>query len=290
MPVEARGAAVIPARNEERTIREVVRGIAAHVEHVIVVDDASTDRTASIAARAGAEVMRHSGPRAGGYSATILLGCARALELGVGHIVTLDADGAHDPADAPALISAHCGSSAALTVGNRFSSNDPFLPSSKRTANLLASFLINSVAGTTLSDVACGYRVYHPAFLKFALRTISPNGFSLPYQTVICAHVNGCVIHSHPVAVRYDVSSELYTRTNELMDLLRCVTEASSSDLHRNIFDGVAEMRKLVETGSPFAISFQTEMVFAHPTKDGYRFERQHPDLRSVSTSPAIRM
>lgn len=85
---------VIPALNEARTIGPVVEH-AARFGTPIVVDDGSVDATGAIARDAGAEVVRHDVNR--GYDGAIGSGFQRASELGCEVVLTLDADGQHDP-------------------------------------------------------------------------------------------------------------------------------------------------------------------------------------------------
>jgi len=90
----SRVAIVIPALNEAKSIASVLAGATPHGT-VIVVDDASIDETAAIAREAGAEVVMHE--RNKGYDAALNSGFRRAAELKKDVIVTLDADGQHDP-------------------------------------------------------------------------------------------------------------------------------------------------------------------------------------------------
>jgi len=69
-------SAVITAFNEEKTVGDVVRRALQHVDEVVVVDDASTDNTAAIAAKAGATVIRHQQNM--GVLATVLIGLREA--------------------------------------------------------------------------------------------------------------------------------------------------------------------------------------------------------------------
>jgi glycosyltransferase involved in cell wall biosynthesis len=90
----SRVAIVIPALNEPSTIVGVV-GAAAKHGVPIVVDDGSTDGTAALAAQAGAVVISHE--KNLGYDAALNSGFKKAAELESEIIVTLDADGQHDP-------------------------------------------------------------------------------------------------------------------------------------------------------------------------------------------------
>lgn len=90
----SRVAIVIPALNESSTIAGVVQA-AARYGVPIVVDDGSTDATAAIATQAGAAVVSHTSNQ--GYDAALNSGFKRAAELASEVILTLDADGQHDP-------------------------------------------------------------------------------------------------------------------------------------------------------------------------------------------------
>src|SRR5262245_46770426 len=98
-------AVVIPAFNEERAITRTVRAVPGLADRVIVVDDASRDRTGVLAARLrrrGMEVVRHEANR--GVGGAIVSGYRRALALGVDVACVMAGDGQMDPADLPALL------------------------------------------------------------------------------------------------------------------------------------------------------------------------------------------
>lgn len=86
---------VIPALNEAGTIAAVVIN-SLRYGMPIVVDDGSSDKTGELAETAGATVVRHEVNR--GYDQALNSGFARADELGCEYVVTMDADGQHDPA------------------------------------------------------------------------------------------------------------------------------------------------------------------------------------------------
>lgn len=86
---------VIPALNERATIAPVVASVS-QFGIPIVVDDGSSDDTGALAAAAGATVVRHPGCR--GYDQALNSGFARADMMGCEFVITMDADGQHDPA------------------------------------------------------------------------------------------------------------------------------------------------------------------------------------------------
>lgn len=93
---------VIPARDEAAAVGGVVRGALAVGLPVVVVDDHSSDRTAEIARRAGATVLQL--PFHSGAWAAIQAGMRYAREAGCEYVVTLDADGQHNPEDIATLL------------------------------------------------------------------------------------------------------------------------------------------------------------------------------------------
>jgi len=113
--VGSRLGIVIPAFNEANAIGAVVAG-AKRFGQVIVVDDASTDATARVAAEGGADVVRQ--PRNLGYDEALSAGAARAKALDRDAFITMDADGQHDP-DTIAVFVERLRAGADVVVGTR---------------------------------------------------------------------------------------------------------------------------------------------------------------------------
>ncbi len=114
--------AVLPAYNEEVSIGSVILLTKLYADNVIVVDDASSDRTAEIAKKAGAEVVIHKTSR--GKGEALETGFKVASDLGADIIVTMNSNGQHNPADIPRLTAPIIKGSADIVNGNR-SSNSP---------------------------------------------------------------------------------------------------------------------------------------------------------------------
>src|SRR2546426_210041 len=95
-------AVIMPCFNEAATIESLVAAVRAHIPTVIVVDDGSTDQTAALAERAGAEVIHLE--QNCGKGAALSAGWRRAFERGFKWALTMDGDGQHSPSDIPGML------------------------------------------------------------------------------------------------------------------------------------------------------------------------------------------
>ncbi|MDZ7641810.1 MAG: glycosyltransferase family 2 protein [Desulfurivibrio sp.] len=136
---------VIPALNEAATIAAVVSGVLPY-GLPLVVDDGSSDNTAELALAAGARVKTHS--INAGYDAALNTGFALAAESGCEYILTVDADGQHNPGILPQFIAALEGADLALGVRDR----------RQRFAEHLFAWLSRPLWG--ISDPLCGLKGY----------------------------------------------------------------------------------------------------------------------------------
>ena len=203
-PVQSRrmtGAlwAVVPVFDEVSTLGRVVEHLRAHCP-VIVVDDASTDGSGRAAARAGAEVLRHT--RREGKGAALRTGFRAALRRGATAVTTLDGDGQHDLADLPRLLAAHHAMPDALILGHRFGAGagDP-IPALRRLAIRAADRTLRSIRPTPLSDSQCGFRIYPGAFLREI--TLVEGGFVLETEALVRATGAGYRLVSVPIRSVY---------------------------------------------------------------------------------------
>jgi glycosyltransferase involved in cell wall biosynthesis len=109
---------VVPALNEASTIAAVVQRIKLYGQP-IVVDDGSTDATAELARNAGADVVSHKVNQ--GYDGALNTGFSHAAEMGCAFIITIDADGQHNPSQLAEMISLlEDGNELVLGVRDRF--------------------------------------------------------------------------------------------------------------------------------------------------------------------------
>lgn len=156
---------VIPAYNAEATVGAVARAARHSGLPVLVVDDGSSDGTGHEAEAAGVAVLRLSQNL--GKGGALRSGFAYALHRGARAVLTLDADGQHDPAEIPALRAAHLREPQALIIGAR--SFDPALmPRRSRVGNHISTFFISLFAGQRFRDTQSGFRVYPAQLLRRA--------------------------------------------------------------------------------------------------------------------------
>ncbi len=141
--------AVIPALNEEKTISEVIRGVKKYVDEIILIDDASIDKTAIIAREEGAVVFSHKQNQ--GYAKSINDGFASAAERGAKIVLTFDGDGQHNAEDIPGIINPILSKKADVVVGKR--------PYHARVAEYLFAFMGKIKAN--IDDPLCGFKAYH---------------------------------------------------------------------------------------------------------------------------------
>jgi glycosyltransferase involved in cell wall biosynthesis len=200
---EMKTAAVIPAFNAEKKVGQVVSGLYRLVDHVIVVDDGSKDRTAEIAAQVGAEVLDHSQNR--GLGAALQTGFTRALDKDFDFVVTLDADGQHSTADIKKILVRLENNECDLVIGSRLIDRSQWhkFPLVRLIGNLLLTSLTNLAVGRKVTtDSQSGYR----AFRKEVLREIGlrSNRMSISSEIVVETALKGFVIAEVPIEATYE--------------------------------------------------------------------------------------
>jgi glycosyltransferase involved in cell wall biosynthesis len=190
--------AIIPAHEEGRFIARVVRGVRAHVDRVIVVDDHSSDNSGAVAATAGATVIRHS--RRLGKGAAIKTGLQWAATEKYPYFLFLDGDGQHDPAEIPKFLDKALHSQADLVVGNRMG-NPATMPWVRRWTNRFMSWQIGNLCQRELPDSQCGYRIARRSLLSVLLQ--SSDGFAFETECLLLAARGGFSIDFVPIRTIY---------------------------------------------------------------------------------------
>jgi glycosyltransferase involved in cell wall biosynthesis len=197
--IRSQTAAVIPAYQDEKHIGDIVRRTRERLDHVIVIDDGSSDQTAQRAREAGAEVIVHDENR----------GKGEALKTGLGHLLDrevtwvslLDSDGQHLPEEIDRFMAAAAAATRpSFFIGNRM--NDlAGMPFVRRIVNRYMSRRISRVCGQEIPDTQCGFRMLDRQLIPELLG----GGHRFDYETevLIIAGRKGYRIESVPITTVY---------------------------------------------------------------------------------------
>lgn len=203
---------VMPAYNEGLIIEDYIAEILQSLEktgysyEVIVVDDGSTDLTGERAKEQGAKVI----------SLRTNLGKGAALKAGFTFakgdiIITLDADGRHDPKEIPILIKSLWETDADVVVGTRFGRKADIRPYSvsaiARIGNLLLNVMFSLLAGRIFSDSQSGFRVYRRNVLQEL--ELDSQGFEIEAEIMFKALRKGFVYCEVPITSRTRLSRKI---------------------------------------------------------------------------------
>lgn len=197
-------AVVIPAFNEEATIRNVIEAIPKNtVRLVIVVDDASHDATSRIAKEAGAIVVRHG--RNLGVGAAIKRGYSKALTLGSDIVLVVAGDGQHDPKEIPLLIQPILDGEADYVVGDRLSGNplSGGMPRHRYYMIRLLSYLTSRITGLDVKDSQCGYAAISSVGLKRVNVGFLSDRWGFPNDMLLECAMRGLRVKYVPIKAIY---------------------------------------------------------------------------------------
>lgn len=213
-------AAVVPAYNEAPRVGAVVLRVRELLP-VIVVDDGSTDRTADVAREAGAEVVEQRPNQ--GKGAALRSGFRQALAIGADAIVTLDADGQHDPADIPRLLAAAAATPAPdLVVGRRsFRSMPPI----RRLSNDLGRWAFSWAVGRDVPDNQSGFRVVSRRLAEATLAS-DETGFAFEVEQITTCIRMGGTIAWVPIRTIYAGAPSHIRPLAHLREFVRIVRQA----------------------------------------------------------------
>lgn len=221
---------VIPALNAQGTIGPVVAAARRHVTRTIVVDDGSVDGTGEAARRAGGEVIRHPSNLGKGAALTTAFEALRSErgaappggprpEGALQAVITLDADGQHDPDDIPAFVELHRRERPAIIVGSR-DRHFAEMWGPRRAMNRFSSASLRFFTGADLPDSQSGFRLYDAGFLE-GLR-LSGRRYEAEMEALMEATARRLPIASVPIRLRV-VDGRATSHYRPLRDTFRII-------------------------------------------------------------------
>jgi glycosyltransferase involved in cell wall biosynthesis len=149
---------VVPAFNEAEVLPSVLGQLAELYDHIVLVDDGSSDGTGECIKHPRIKNLRHLINR--GQGAALQTGIEYSLRRGAEIIVTFDADGQHDPADIDYLLQPIMRGEADVTLGSRFLGQAVNIPALRKTALKLGIWFTYFLSGIRLTDVHNGLRAF----------------------------------------------------------------------------------------------------------------------------------
>jgi dolichol-phosphate mannosyltransferase len=231
----------IPVFNEQQYLRSVLARTRAYAQHILVVDDGSTDATAALLAEEkGLRVIRHAANQ--GYGQSLIDAFDHAAAEGFDWLITMDCDEQHEPKSIPAFVEAMQRDQSDVLSGSRylrqrergrrcqddFSANDAegrpspkqnhpdtffgaaldqddLPPEDRRLINMRITALLNERLGLALTDAFCGFKAYRVSALRCL--DLHERGYAFPMEFWPQAVHHGLAIEELPVRLVYTDAS-----------------------------------------------------------------------------------
>lgn len=208
--------AIIPAYNEASRVAEVVTAATDHLP-VVVVDDGSTDDTADQAQAAGATIIRNWPNQ--GKGAALRAGFRHALAGDYQAVITLDADGQHDPAEIPKFVERFAEQGGDLIIGWRRLRG---MPPIRRLANWLGRQAFSWAVGRAVPDNQSGYRLISRRLMA-ALEDSQEPGFEFELEMIVACVSQGFGLDSVFIQTIYSGEGSHIDPGRHLFNFLRLV-------------------------------------------------------------------
>jgi glycosyltransferase involved in cell wall biosynthesis len=188
---------LIPAYNEAERVGAVIKGSKVYGP-VLVVDDGSKDQTSEVARAAGAEVVRQEPNQ--GKGAALIRGFKYALENAYDAVITLDADGQHDPEEIPLFVQDFIKNNSDLIIGKRDFSKMPF---PRNITNQIGTWSFSDAMQQYIPDNQSGYRLFANRLIQESL-TSSEHGFEFEVEIILRCVLRGYKISWIPIKTIYN--------------------------------------------------------------------------------------
>jgi glycosyltransferase involved in cell wall biosynthesis len=259
--------AIIPAYNESRNIGRIIAETNKYVTRVIVVDDGSHDNTAEIAASVNAYVICHK--RNMGKGAALKRGLSECSKYNPDIVVTLDADGQHDPADIQKLLKPIKIGEADIVIGSRYEKDSLCeIPLVRGFGLSLINIMNKSLINSGIKDSQSGFRAYSKSALTMA-SNYNSTGYGVETEQLATAESYGFRIVEIPITIRYQ-GLENRSKKNSILVGINILSTIFRIAVERRplLFFGVAGIILLgiaVITTSEMLLLFNDTRYFSIP-------------------------
>lgn len=207
---------VIPLYNHAATVREVAQRCRALYERVLVVDDGSSDGGGDTLKGLQVQLLRHEVNR--GKGAAIRTAAEEAIRQGMTHIVTIDADGQHDPSDIPRILEVLAKDPLSIVVGKRNFDTDN-VPGSSRFGRKFSNFWLRLQTSQSLEDTQSGFRAY--PLRVFEVLRFRGVRYSFEIEVLVKAAWAGVPLHDAEISVYYPPPDKRISHFDKFRDNLR---------------------------------------------------------------------
>jgi glycosyltransferase involved in cell wall biosynthesis len=219
---------IIPAYQEARAIGRVVTLSQQYCNHVVVVDDGSTDETGRLAQKSGATVLTHSSNQ--GKGAALRTGFNYALEHHFEIILTLDGDLQHNPHSIPRFLK-KISEDYDIVIGSRYTTQSEEMPFIRKLSNLITTRALRVFFKIPVTDSQSGYRAFRRQVL--AQIPVRDDGFAAETEILIDAQRAGFRIGEVPIATNY---GDEESKIRASRDTLRWLKTLSRNLFYRSRF------------------------------------------------------
>jgi glycosyltransferase involved in cell wall biosynthesis len=208
---------IVPTYNNEKTIGKVIEDILKFSNHVIIVNDGSTDGTQKILKKYDSlEIISYPENQGKGYA--LRKGFESAINLGYEFAVTIDSDGQHNPADISKFTECIKGNPNILVLGER-NMDQRGIPLKSNFGRNFSNFWFKVETGIKRSDTQTGFRLYP---LNMIQKTkFFTKKFEFEIEVLVRLAWKGCKIEGIPVSVYYPPKNERISHFRPFLDFMR---------------------------------------------------------------------
>ena len=190
---------IVPTYNNDKTLKRVLDSVLQFTSNIIIVNDGSTDTTASILKEYSQLVQIHHLKNSGKGKA-LRNGFKKAIELNYQYAITIDSDGQHFASDIPKFVDFIEKEDNTLLIGSRNMTQDN-VPKKSSFGNKFSNFWFWFETGNTLQDTQSGYRLYP---LQLIPKKYVTNKFEFEIEVIVRSAWKGISVKNIPIQVLYD--------------------------------------------------------------------------------------